>query len=122
VIVLVDAENVRRSLWPNLAPARLVELLAAWAERERVEACAVFDGAAPAGARGVEVVGTGEESADDWITWRAAELVAAGEEYRLATSDRELRERVGGDAVAVIGGGAFARELVARGARSASGS
>jgi hypothetical protein len=112
VIVLVDAPNVRRSLWPNLSPERLVELLARWAEAEAegVEAIAVFDGPAPAGVPGVDVVGTGAESADDWITRRAAEL---SESYVLVTSDRELRKRAGGNADRIIGGGAFARELAA---------
>ena len=110
MIVLVDAPNVRRSLWPNLSPERLVELLARWAEAEDVEAIAVFDGAAPEPVPGVEVVGTGTESADDWITQRAAEL---SERYILVTSDRELRDRAGGNAERIIGGGKFARDLVA---------
>jgi predicted RNA-binding protein with PIN domain len=109
VIVLVDAPNVRRSLWPNLSPDRLVELLARWAEAEGADAIAVFDGPAPEGVAGVEVIGTGAESADDWITRRVAEL---SEPYVLVTSDRELRERAGGNAQRVIGGGAFARELI----------
>jgi len=109
VLVLVDAPNVRRSLWPNLSPERLVELLAEWAEREGVEAVAVFDGPAPVPVEGVEVVGTRQESADDWITRRAAEL---SEPYVLVTSDRELRERAGARAERVVGGGAFAETLV----------
>jgi predicted RNA-binding protein with PIN domain len=108
VIVLVDAPNVRRSLWPNLSPERLVELLARWAEAEGAEAIAVFDGPAPGAVAGVEVVGTGAESADDWITRKAAQL---DEPYVLVTSDRELRERAGSNAERVVGGGAFAREL-----------
>jgi predicted RNA-binding protein with PIN domain len=104
----VDAPNVRRSLWPNLSPERLVELLADWAEREGVEAVAVFDGPAPAPVEGVEVVGTRRESADDWITRRAAEL---DEPYVLVTSDRELRERAGKHAERIVGGGVFVREL-----------
>jgi hypothetical protein len=108
VIVLVDAENVRRSRWPNLAPERLVELLAAWAADEGVDAVAVFDGPAPAGVGGVDTVGTGADSADDWIARRAAELDVP---YVLVTSDRELRERAGGRAERVVGGGAFVREL-----------
>ena len=110
--MLVDAPNVRRSVWPNLSPERLVELLARWAEAEGVGAIAVFDGPAPEAVAGVEVVGTAAESADDWITRRAAEL---SEPYVLVTSDRELRERAGGRAEQVIGGGAFARELAALG-------
>jgi predicted RNA-binding protein with PIN domain len=112
VIVLVDAPNVRRSLWPNLSPERLVELLARWAKAEGLEAIAVFDGPGPKPVAGVDVVGTGAESADDWITRRAAELV---EPYVLVTSDRELRERAGGNAEQIIGGGVFARELAALG-------
>ena len=108
MLVLVDAPNVRRSLWPNLSPERLVELLARWAEAEGVEAIAVFDGPAPDGVAGIEAVGTGAESADDWITRRAAEL---SEPYVLVTSDRQLRERAGGNAERIVGGGAFAREL-----------
>ncbi|OLB25097.1 MAG: hypothetical protein AUH17_02360 [Actinobacteria bacterium 13_2_20CM_68_14] len=101
---------MRRSLWPNLSPERLVELLARWAEAEGVEAIAVFDGPAPEPVAGVEVVGTGAESADDWITRRATQL---SEPYVLVTSDRELRARGGGSAKRIIGGGAFARELAA---------
>jgi len=112
VIVLVDAPNVRRSLWPNLSPERLVELLARWAESEGAEAVAVFDGPAPEPLAGVEVVGTGSESADDWITRKAAELT---EPYVLVTSDRELRERAGENAERIVGGGAFARQLAALG-------
>jgi len=99
-------------LWPNLSPERLVELLARWAESEGAEAVAVFDGPAPEPVAGVEVVGTGSESADDWITRKAAELT---EPYVLVTSDRELRERAGGNAERIVGGGAFARELAALG-------
>ena len=108
VIMLVDAQNVRRSIWPNLSAAHVVELLAAWAAREGVDAVAVFDGAAPSGIDGAEVVGTGTESADDWIARRAAEL---REPYVLVTSDRELRERAGSNAARVIGGGKLAAEL-----------
>lgn len=112
MIVLVDAPNVRRSLWPNLSPERLVELLARWAESEGAQAIAVFDGPAPEPLSGVEVVGTGSESADDWITRKAAGLA---EPYVLVTSDRELRERAGGNAERIVGGGTFARELAALG-------
>jgi hypothetical protein len=111
VVVLVDAPNVRRSLWPNLSPERLVSLLAAWAGEAKVDAIAVFDGPAPEAAPGLEVVGTGRESADDWIARRAGELADQGEPYVLVTSDRELRERAGGGAQRVIGGGSFARTL-----------
>jgi hypothetical protein len=109
VIVLVDAPNVRRSRWPNLSGDRLVELLAAWAAREGVDAVAIFDGPAPDPVAGVEVVGTDRESADDWIARRAAEL---DEPFVLVTSDRELRRRAGANADRIIGGGAFVRALL----------
>lgn len=103
--VIVDAENVRRSLWPNIAPAELVELARRWAERERVRVLVVFDGRAPVDAD--DVVATGPASADDWIAAHAHEYAP----YWLVTSDRELRARAGGAAVHVVGGGTFARDL-----------
>jgi hypothetical protein len=98
----VDARNVLRSLWPNLKEHEVVEATREWAAREGVEPEIVFDGPAPEGG-----IGTGAESADDWIARRARELDA----YWLVTSDRELRERAGNRAERVIGGGAFARLL-----------
>ena len=77
-------------------------MIARWAAAESVEPEVVFDGGAPQGA-----VGTGAESADDWLTRRAAELVGHGEPFWLVTSDRELRQRAGEAAERVIGGGAF---------------
>jgi hypothetical protein len=74
-----------------------------WAEGEGVEAVIVFDGRAPEGA-----IGTKGQSADDWIAREAGVLEGS---YWLVTSDRELRERAGGRADRVIGGGAFLREL-----------
>jgi rRNA-processing protein FCF1 len=91
--VIVDAENVRRSVWPNIAREELVELVERWAEREGHRPLVVFEG---------------EETADDAIArWSAA----AEAPYWLVTSDRELRERAGRRAERVIGGGAFARTL-----------
>jgi hypothetical protein len=98
----VDARNVLRSLWPNLKEREVVDATRRWAAEEGVEPEIVFDGPAPEGA-----IGTGAESADDWIARRAAEL----DSYWLVTSDRELRERAGVRAERVIGGGAFARVL-----------
>ena len=108
--VIVDAENVRRSRWPNLSPERLVERVGAWAGEHGVRALVVFDGRAPAVEpdEHLEVVGTGPESADDWIARHAAELA---EPFWLVTSDRELRSRAGGRAGKVIGGGSFVREI-----------
>jgi rRNA-processing protein FCF1 len=54
------------------------------------------------------VVFEGEETADDRITREASVLDGP---YWLVTSDRGLRERAGGRAERVIGGGSFAREL-----------
>jgi len=100
--MVVDAENVRRSGWPNLSKSELLARSRIWAAREGVDLLVVFDGAAPEGAD--DVLGSGGRSADDVI----AEL---GGPFWLATSDRALRERVGGRAERVIGGGTFFREL-----------
>ena len=105
--VVVDARNVLRSRWPNIPERELVELAREWARRNGVDVLLVFDGNAPEEAD--DVVGTGRESADDWIARRAGELE---DTYWLVTSDRELRERAGGGAERVIGGGAFASLLL----------
>jgi hypothetical protein len=97
--VLIDARNVLRSRWPNIPEDELVDLVRAWAGEEGVEPEIVFDGDAPKGG-----IGSGAESADDWIARRAAELEGP---YWLVTSDRELRERAGGGAVRIFGGGGF---------------
>jgi predicted RNA-binding protein with PIN domain len=112
-VVLVDAENVRRSLWPNMSARELVDRCLVWARQSGARTVVVFDGQAPSAATEdrIEVVGTGRESADDWIVRRAGELAAAHEPYWLVTSDRALRERTGGEAERVIGGGSFVREL-----------
>ena len=111
--VLVDARNVLRSEWPNIPEDELVRLAAAWAEARGVTAVLVFDGPAPAAVDSgcVSVVATRGESADDWLAREARSLP----HYWLVTSDRELRARAGGRAERTIGGGAFARELRARG-------
>jgi YacP-like NYN domain len=106
--LVVDAENVRRSAWPNVAPERLVELVRAWAAERGCRALVVFDGSARGeGDERCRVVGSGPESADDWIVAAVPELGR----YWLVTSDRELRRRVGGTAERVLGGGSFLREL-----------
>ena len=91
--VLVDAENVRRSLWPNIGRGELVELVDAWAEREGHRPLVFFEGA---------------ETADDQIARWASDPEGP---YWLVTSDRGLRERAAAGAERVIGGGAFARTL-----------
>ena len=102
-LVLVDARNVLRSRWPNVAEEELVETIRDWASREGHDAVIVFDGRAPEGA-----IGTQGETADDWIAREAARIE---EPYWLVTSDRELRERAGTRAERTLGGGAFLREL-----------
>jgi predicted RNA-binding protein with PIN domain len=121
--VLVDAENVRRSLWPNLSPGRLVELACDWSDREARDVVLVFDGSAPGGFVGsrengrVRVVGAGSDSADDLLVRAAAEAARTGLRVWLVTSDRELRARVGDAAERVVGGGSFARELAGTNSR-----
>ena len=119
--VLVDARNVLRSQWPNIPERELVELCTNWAEAHGVRAVVVFDGEAPGGLVGEQevaphcvVVGTGSESADDWLVRGAADLRAGRKPFRLVTSDRALRERAGDGAEKVVGGGSFARELQQR--------
>ena len=103
--LIVDAENVRRSIWPNVPKGRLVELARAWAEANGMNLVVVFDGPAPAD--GDDLV-SAEPSADDWIAAHAEEYAP----YWLVTSDRELRARAGGAAERMLGGGMFIRELV----------
>jgi predicted RNA-binding protein with PIN domain len=113
-VTLVDAENVRRSEWPNIGREELVELVRAWAETTGAHALVVFDGKPPAVADGGEtlkVVGTTAESADDRIARDADALARAGRPYRLVTSDRGLRARAAAAADDVVGGGTFARTL-----------
>jgi hypothetical protein len=105
--VLIDARNVLRSRWPNIPEDELVRLARAWAGEQGVEPEIVFDGPAPEGG-----IGTGAESADDWIARRAGELDGP---YWLVTSDRELRERAGARPERVMGGGAFASLLTGDG-------
>jgi predicted RNA-binding protein with PIN domain len=120
--VLVDARNVLRSLWPNIPEQELVDLCRSWAEEHGMRAVVVFDGEAPGGIVGEEepaphfaVVGTGAESADDWLVRAAAGARTAGSPFWLVTSDRALRAVAGEGAAKVIGGGSFARELRDRG-------
>jgi hypothetical protein len=106
--VYVDGENVRRSTWPNVSRERLVELARGWAENGGHELVVVFDGGAPEEAD--DVVGSGSETADEWLVREAV----GRDGFWLVTSDRELRRRVGDRAARVIGGGSFLRELLSR--------
>ena len=94
--VLVDGENVRRSLWPNLPRDELAERAASWGERHGHDVVVVWEGA---------------ESADDRI---AAQAPALEPPVWVVTSDRELRRRVEPHVDRIIGGGTFARDLTGR--------
>ena len=125
--MLVDARNVLRSTWPNIPEDEVVEACRRWAAAEGVRAVIVFDGCAPgigvgehATGDGCVVVGTGSESADDWIARAADRYASDGLAYRLVTSDRDLRARAGRAAEQTIGGGAFARTLLASSSACAS--
>lgn len=98
--VLVDAENVRRSRWPNLSRDELVERARVWARANGKRLVVVFDGPPPE--RADDLV-AGEPSADDWLAAHASAYAP----YWLVTSDRELRKRAGGEAVRIVGGGTF---------------
>ncbi len=121
VTLLVDARNVLRSRWPNLEEDEVVRGSCAWAAERGCVAVVVFDGRAPddlVGEReldeGCFVVGTGGESADDWIVRAAAELARDREPYWLVTSDRAVRRAAGTAAEKTIGGGSFLGEVGVR--------
>jgi hypothetical protein len=108
VTVLVDAENVRRSRWPNLSREELVERCRAWGESRGRRVLIVFDGEAPPG-DGDDLIATAG-TADDWLVENAAGYAP----YWLVTSDRELRRRAGEKAERILGGGSFLSELLAQ--------
>ena len=91
--VLVDAENVRRSVWPNIASAELEQQCRDWGRDHGHEVIVIWEGS---------------ETADDTI---AAEVRRLGGPLWVVTSDRELRERVAPHVERIVGGGSFAREL-----------
>lgn len=91
--VLVDGENVRRSVWPNLARAELEERARAWGREHGHDVIVVWEAG---------------ESADDRIAREARELTPP---LWVVTSDRELRGRVAAQAERIVGGGSFARQL-----------
>ena len=103
-LVVVDAENTRRSQWPNVSREELVHRAREWAECEGHELLVVFDGAPPEEAPDL----VGSDNADDAITELAASLPSP---WWLVTSDRALRERVGDRPARVIGGGTFIRTI-----------
>lgn len=119
--VIIDGRNVMRSRWPNAGERELVEAVARWAgEHERTPIVAiVFDGAYEGEGPGMYehdertvVVATKGEIADDVIASEVEELRGEGEVVIVATSDRELRERVEAHGAKVIGGGSFLRTVL----------
>ena len=91
--MLVDAENVRRSIWPNIARAELERLCRDWGREHGHDVIVVWEGA---------------ETADDAIAAAVRERVGP---LWVITSDRELRERVAARVERIVGGGSFARKL-----------
>ena len=103
-LVVVDAENVRRSLWPNLSREELVLRARDWAAREGHDLLIVFDGEPPEDASDL----VGSRNADDKIVDLAQGF---DRPWWLVRSDRGLRERVGVGPERVIGGGSFVRTI-----------
>jgi hypothetical protein len=104
-LVVVDAENVRRSQWPNVSREELVRRTRAWAARERHDLLVVFDGTPPEAASDL----VGAPRADDEIVLVSQRI---DRPWWLVTSDRELRERVGDAPERVFGGGSFLRTIL----------
>jgi predicted RNA-binding protein with PIN domain len=119
--VIIDGRNVMRSRWPNAGERDLVEAIARWAaahERRPIVAV-VFDGTYEGEGPGMfehdertVVVATQGEVADDVIVREVEELRGEHEPVIVATSDRELRERVEAHGAKVIGGGSFLRTVL----------
>src|SRR5262249_40373577 len=101
---VVDAENVRRSIWPNVSPEELVPRVREGGAAEGHRPLVVFDGEQPDDAPDL----IGSSNADDRIVELAQELVGP---WWLVTSDRLLRERVGDAPERIIGGGTFIRTI-----------
>jgi predicted RNA-binding protein with PIN domain len=119
--VIIDGRNVMRSRWPNAGERELVEAVARWAgEHPRTPIVAVvFDGTYEGDGPGMYehdertvVVATKGELADDVIVAEVEELRAQLEPVIVATSDRELRERVVAHGAKVIGGGSFLQTVL----------
>ena len=103
-LVLVDAENTRRSHWPNLSREELVRRAREWAAGEGHELLVVFDGPPPEDAPDL----VGSNDADDAIVELAPGLDSPG---WLVTTERGLRVRVAHGPARVIGGGPFVRMI-----------
>ena len=122
-LVVVDAENVRRSIWPNLSATELVARTRVWAEHEGHELLVVFDGRAdnrPRHPRHDRVVrlgaAPGEHDLTGAHTRQLGDLIVAAVDGAespvwVVTSDRELRRRVEERAERILGGGSFVRSI-----------
>ena len=91
--VLVDGENVRRSVWPNIGRDDLERRTRDWGQTHEHEVIVVWEG---------------DETADDRIARTVYELPPP---LWVVTSDRELRSRVADRVEHIVGGGSFARQL-----------
>jgi hypothetical protein len=91
--VLVDGENVRRSVWPNIPRDELERRAGAWGDEHGHEVLVVWEG---------------PQTADDLIAREVHELPPP---LWVVTSDRELRSRVADHVERIVGGGSFARQL-----------
>lgn len=111
-VLVVDAENVRRSIWPNVRLDELVSLCGRHAGEAGVDVVVVLDGgAAPFDAPpSVRLLAEPGRSADDLIVELVAELAPGT--VTVATSDRGLRARLEGHGASFVGGGAFVRALL----------
>ena len=85
--VLVDGENVRRSVWPNIGRDELERRADAWGREHGHRIVVVWEGA---------------ETADDRIAREVRELPSP---LWVVTSDRELRSRVADYVERVVGAG-----------------
>jgi hypothetical protein len=103
-LVIVDAENVRRSRWPNMSQEQLVHRAREWAASEGHQVLIVFDGAPPEDAPDL----LGSQHADDAI---AEVAMGLDDPWWLVSSDRGLRERVGRRPARIVGGGSFLRTI-----------
>ena len=104
-LVVVDAENVRRSRWPNISREALVDRAREWAVREGHDLLIVFDGEPPDAAPDL----LGSRNADDAIVDLSAGL---DRPWWLVSSDRGLRARLGDRPARVVGGGSFVRTIM----------
>lgn len=95
-LIVVDGANVRRSTWPNVGEAQLVEAVDRWAASDHADArVVVFFDARERVAESTDRVEVRVVSyADDEIVDAAHEGVRRGEVVLVATSDRELRRRL----------------------------